>query len=101
MQETTTKTTETKVILNKNNHITIIKETFFQSMVNDIFTFTCIIFCFWFNYHFIGNNYFVNFLILLFIIFGVYFLRTKTDKDKYFYNVSKEQFEEIKQILKK
>ena len=101
MKETTIKISETKIITKRVGNITIIKETFFHSMVNDIFTFACLMFCFWFNCHFIGNNYFVNFLIFIGFCWGMFILKTKTNKDKYFYNVNEEKFEEIKQILKK
>lgn len=101
MKETITKTTETKVILNKNYYITILKDTFLLSTVKNLFTVVCLLFSFWFNYHFIGNSYFVNFLILVGFFCGMFILVDTTNKDKYFYNVSKGQFEEIKQILKK
>jgi hypothetical protein len=47
--------------------VIILKENTLESLVQDTFTFASIVFSFWFNYRFIGNNHTLD--ILLFITF--------------------------------
>lgn len=48
-----------------------LKESFFQSVMSDIFSFGLLLFGFWFNYAYCGASKFVNIVILIFFFIGV------------------------------
>ena len=86
--------------------IIINQETLLKSILSDIFTILALAFLFWFNYHFIGGSYIVNFLILLGIVAYV----SKANRlcilliggSKYYsiyHKVNPKKIEEIKKIL--
>lgn len=85
--------------------IKINQETLLKSILSDTFSILALAFLFWFNYHFIGGSYIVNFLILLGIIL---YLSKVFEYKKYmidhkhcsiYYRVSPKKIEEIKKIL--
>lgn len=51
----------------KEKQIVLVRETTVSSVIQDIVTFSCLVFSFWFNYKFIGGNDALD--ILLFITF--------------------------------
>ena len=70
-------------------------------MLKDIFSVFMLLSALWFNYNFMGNSYIMIFIIVL-IIFGysakLVFIFLKSDR--YFFNVSYDNIEKIKQQLK-
>ena len=90
------------LIEKKNVYNVIINtETFFLSMLKDIFSIFMLLSALWFNYNFMGNSYIMIFIIAL-ILFGysakLVFIFLKSDR--YFFNVSYDNIEKIKQQLK-
>lgn len=101
-EQTIINATETTLIVKKNIYtVTINTETFFVSMLKDIFTIFMLLSALWFNYNFMGNSYIMIFIIVL-ILFGYsaklvsIFLKS----DRYFFNVSYDDIEKIKKQLK-
>lgn len=95
-------TTKTTLIVKKNIYNVIINtETFFVSMLKDIFTIFMLLSALWFNYNCMGNSYIIIFIIVL-ILFGysarLVFIFLKSDR--YFFNVSYDDIEKIKKQLK-
>ena len=98
-KQTTIKST---LIVKKNVYNVIINtETFFVSMLKDIFSIFMLLSALWFNYNFMGNSYIMIFIIAL-MLFGysakLVFIFLKSDR--YFFNVSYDNIEKIKQQLK-
>jgi len=90
------------VLEKKSQPATIIinKETLFNSIFKDVFSFVILGVLFWFNYKIIGGSYFINFLITL--IFLIYMVKScKRDKDFKIYKVSNENLDKIDEILTK
>ena len=101
-EQTIINTIETTLIVKKNVYNVIINtETFFVSMLKDIFSVFMVLSALWFNYNFMGNSYIMIFIIAL-IIFGysakLVFIFLQSDR--YFFNVSYDNIEKIKQQLK-
>ena len=101
-EQTIINTREATFIVKKNVYNVIINtETFFVSMLKDIFSIFMLLSALWFNYNFMGNSYIMIFIIAL-MLFGYsaklvfIFLRS----DRYFFNVSYDNIEKIKQQLK-
>ena len=95
-------TIKSTLIEKKNVYNVIINtETFFLSMLKDIFSIFMLLSALWFNYNFMGNSYIMIFIIAL-ILFGysakLVFIFLKSDR--YFFNVSYDNIEKIKQQLK-
>jgi len=89
----TNKTTIIKIIINTEKYLT--------SLAKDFTSLAILGFFFWFNYKFIGGSYFVNFLILLYILMGIVNLKiTKSDKNSsVYFNVSQDKIDRIESIL--
>jgi hypothetical protein len=101
-EQTIINTRETTLIVKKNVYNVIINtETFFVSMLKDIFSIFMLLSALWFNYNFLGNSYIMIFIIIL-MLFGysakLVFIFLKSDR--YFFNVSYDNIEKIKQQLK-
>ena len=101
-EQTIINTREATFIVKKNVYNVIINtETFFVSMLKDIFSIFMLLSALWFNYNFMGNSYIMIFIIAL-ILFGysakLVFIFLKSDR--YFFNVSYDNIEKIKQQLK-
>ena len=101
-EQTIINTREATFIVKKNVYNVIINtETFFVSMLKDIFSIFMLLTALWFNYNFMGNSYIMIFIIVL-ILFGysakLVFIFLKSDR--YFFNVSYDNIEKIKQQLK-
>lgn len=101
-EQTIINTREATFIVKKNVYNVIINtETFFVSMLKDIFSIFMLLSALWFNYNFMGNSYIMIFIIVL-ILFGysakLVFIFLKSDR--YFFNVSYDNIEKIKQQLK-
>lgn len=101
-EQTIINTRETTLIVKNNIYNVIINtETFFVSMLKDIFSIFMLLFALWFNYNFLGNSYIMIFIIAL-ILFSysakLVFIFLKSDR--YFFNVSYDNIEKIKQQLK-
>ena len=95
-------TIKSTLIVKKNVYNVIINtETFFVSMLKDIFSIFMLLSALWFNYNFMGNSYIMIFIIAL-MLFGysakLVFIFLKSDR--YFFNVSYDNIEKIKQQLK-
>lgn len=80
------------------NTIIIKRESIFQSIVCDTYSFMILGALFYFNYKFIGGSYFVNFLIILLIILKL-FASIKSDKVKIFSSVSDNKINKILKIV--
>ena len=83
-------TIKSTLIEKKNVYNIIINtETFFVSMLKDIFSIFMLLSALWFNYNFMGNSYIMIFIIAL-MLFGysakLVFIFLKSDR--YFFNVS-------------
>lgn len=74
--------------------IIIIKDNLISSIIQDIVSFTILLFCMWFNYKFIGGSYIINAIILLWIL--GFILRFTKDDRKTFYSL-----EELDEYVKK
>ena len=101
-EQTIINTREATFIVKKNVYNVIINtETFFVSMLKDIFSIFMLLSALWFNYNFMGNSYIMIFIIAL-MLFGysakMFFILLKSDR--YFFNVSYDNIEKIKQQLK-
>ena len=101
-EQTIINTREATFIVKKNVYNVIINtETLFVSMLKDIFSIFMLLSALWFNYNFMGNSYIMIFIIVL-ILFGysakLVFIFLKSDR--YFFNVSYDNIEKIKQQLK-
>lgn len=101
-EQTIINTRETTLIVKKNVYNVIINtETFFVSMLKDIFSIFMLLSALWFNYNFMGNSYIMIFIIVLMLfvyIAKLVFIFLKSDR--YFFNVSYDNIEKIKQQLK-
>jgi len=101
-EQTIINTRETTLIVKKNVYNVIINtETFFLSMLKDIFSIFMLLSALWFNYNFMGNSYIMIFIIALILfvyIAKLVFIFLKSDR--YFFNVSYDNIEKIKQQLK-
>ena len=86
-------TNKTKIIINTEKYLT--------SLAKDFTSFAILGFLFWFNYKFIGGSYFVNFLILLYILMGIVNLKiTMSNKNSLVYfDVSQDKIDRIESIL--
>ena len=89
-------TNKTKIIINTEKYLT--------TLAKDFTSFAILGFFFWFNYKFIGGSYFVNFLILIGILFSLFNsieLRiTQNHKDlPVYFNVSQDKLDRIESIL--
>jgi hypothetical protein len=101
-EQTIINTKKTTLIVKENIYNVIINtETFFASMLKDIFSIFMLLFALWFNYNCMGNSYIIIFIIVL-ILFGysakLVFIFVKSDR--YFFNVSYDNIEKIKKQLK-
>ena len=101
-EQTIINTREATFIVKKNVYNVIINtETFFVSMLKDIFSIFMLLSALWFNYNFMDNSYIMIFIIAL-MLFGysakMVFIFLKSDR--YFFNVSYDNIEKIKQQLK-
>lgn len=52
----------------KEREIIYVRESLLQSILADVFTYAVFLGSFYFSYHFIGNYWFVNLLILLMVL---------------------------------
>jgi hypothetical protein len=86
-------TNKTKIIINTEKYLT--------SLAKDFTSFAILGFFFWFNYKFIGGSYFVNFLILLYILMGIVNLKiTMSNKNSpVYFDVSQDKIDRIEKIL--
>lgn len=101
-EQTIINATETTLIVKKNIYtVTINTETFFVSMLKDIFSIFMLLSALWFNYNCMGNSYIVIFIIAL-ILFGysAKLVSICLKSDRYFFNVSYDDIEKIKKQLK-
>ena len=101
-EQTVIKSTKTTLIVEETKYNVIINtETFFVSILKDIFSIFILLSALWFNYNFLGNSYIMIFIIVL-MLFGysakLVFIFLKSDR--YFFNVSYDNIEKIKQQLK-
>jgi len=48
--------------------ILVLKESLLQSILSDVFTFACLLFSVWFNFHYCGGSYFLNGVLLVMFI---------------------------------
>jgi len=87
------KTNKTTIFINKEKYLT--------SLAKDFTSFAILGFFFWFNYKFIGGSYFVNFLILLYILMGIVNLKiTMSNKNSpVYFDVSQDKIDRIESIL--
>lgn len=103
MKEKTVITSKkTTLIVEETKYNVIINtETLFVSVLKDIFTIFMLLSALWFNYNFMGNSYIMIFIIVL-MLFGysakLVFIFLKSDR--YFFNVSYDDIQKIKKILK-
>ena len=101
-EQTIINTREATLIVKKNAYNIIINtETFFVSMLKDIFSIFMLLSALWFNYNFLGNSYIMIFIIVLILfvyIAKLFVILLKSDR--YFFNVSYDNIEKIKQQLK-
>jgi len=88
-------TNKTKIIINTEKYLT--------SLAKDFTSFAILGFLFWFNYNFIGGSYFVNFLILMYILMGIVNLKiTISNKNSsVYFDVSQDKIDRIEIILSK
>jgi hypothetical protein len=101
-EQTLIKSTKTTLIVEETKYNVIINtEAFFVSILKDIFNIFILLSALWFNYNFMGNLYYNIFIITL-LLFGysakLVFILLKSDR--YFFNVSYDNIEKIKKILK-
>jgi hypothetical protein len=75
------------------------KKSFIRSFLNNLNTFGCLGFSFYFNYKFIGGNDFFDLIIFIFFIILVS-SRIMTEHKKHFFEVSDEKIKKIEDILK-
>lgn len=83
----------------KDKTIIYYRESFIQSILADIFTFTCMLIVAYINYKYIGNNWIVQIILLL----GVLSFIAKDKKDKFVktFTDKKELLDFIKNDLEK
>ena len=80
--------------------ITLKKESVFESVVKDAFSLSILGALFYFNHHYVGGSYFVNFLILAMII--IYLLNfTHSGRMRRFSKVSDDKMKKVIKILEK
>jgi hypothetical protein len=101
-EQTVIKSTKTTLIVEETKYNVIINtEAFFVFILKDIFSIFILLSALWFNYNFMGNLYYNIFIIAL-MLFGysakLVFIFLKSDR--YFFNVSYDNIEKIKKILK-
>ena len=101
-EQTIINTREATLIVKKNAYNIIINtETFFVSMLKDIFSIFMLLSTLWFNYNFMGNSYIMIFIIaLMFFVYIAKLFVILLKSDRYFFNVSYDNIEKIKQQLK-
>jgi hypothetical protein len=75
------------------------KESLVRSIMKDLSSLSILGGLFYFNYHYIGNSYFVNFLILCVIIIRIISLSTKGSNDFSFYEVDNSKMNKILEII--
>tara|TARA_R110000772_G_scaffold140171_3_gene249338 strand:+ start:107 stop:385 length:279 start_codon:yes stop_codon:yes gene_type:complete len=78
--------------------IIIRRESIFQSVVCDTYSFIILGALFYFNYKFINGSYFVNFLIIILIILRLC-ATTKSDTVRIFKSVSDKKINKILKIV--
>lgn len=90
------------LIVKKNVYNVIINtETFFVSMLKDIFSIFMLLSALWFNYNFLGNSCLMIFIIaLILFVYSAKLVVILLKSDRYFFNVSYDNIEKIKQQLK-
>ena len=101
-EQTLIKSTKTTLIVEETKYNVIINtETFFVSILKDIFSIFMLLFALWLNYNFMNNSYIMIYIIafIIFYIAKLVFIFLKSDR--YFFNVSYDDIEKIKKILKK
>lgn len=89
-------TNKTTIFINKEKYLTLLAKDFTSVAILG--------FLFWFNYKFIGGSYFVNFLILMGILFSLLhsFQLRKSQNHKdlpIYFNVSQDKIDRIESIL--
>ena len=89
-------TNKTTIFINKEKYLT--------SLAKDFTSVAILGFLFWFNYNFIGGSYFVNFLILMGILFSLLhsFQLRITERNKnlpIYFDVSQDKIDRIESIL--
>ena len=101
-EQTIINTIETTLIVKKNVYNVIINtETFFVSMLKDIFSIFMLLSALWFNYNFMGNSYIMIFIVaLMLFVYSAKLVVILLKSDRYFFNVSYDNIEKIKQQLK-
>ena len=100
-EPTVIKSTKTTLIVEETIYNVIINtETFFVSILKDIFSIFMLLFALWLNYNFMNNSYIMIYIIafIIFYIAKLVFIFLKSDR--YFFNVSYDDIEKIKKILK-
>ena len=101
-EQTIINTREATLIVKKNVYNVIINtETFFVSMLKDIFSIFMLLSALWFNYNFMDNSYIMIFIIaLILFVYSAKMVFILLKSDRYFFNVSYDNIEKIKQQLK-
>ena len=101
-EQTIINTREATFIVKKNVYNVIINtETFFVSMLKDIFSIFMLLSALWFNYNFMDNSYIMIFIIaLILFVYSAKMVFILLKSDRYFFNVSYDNIEKIKQQLK-
>lgn len=86
---------DVKTMSKKTKLIQILaRENIITSIIRDTYSFVILGFFFWFNYHFIGGSYVVNFLVLLCCYVYILKFGKKTS-----YKISDQKFKQIQLIL--
>ena len=101
-EQTLIKSTKTTLIVEETKYNVIINtETLFVSILKDIFSIFIFLPALWFNYNFLGNSYIMIFIIAS-ILFGysAKLVFVFLNSDRYFFNVSYDDIQKIKKILK-
>jgi len=79
--------------------IIFFKQSFIECLIRAILTCLMLGAFFYFNYHFIGGSYFVNFLILIVVMCNINAaMRNKTEFVK-IYEVSEETINKVQEII--
>ena len=101
-EQTVIKSKKTTLIVEETKYNVIINaETFFLSILKDIFSIFIFLPALWFNYNCMGNSYIMIFIIVLMLFgYGAKLVFIFLNSDRYFFNVSYDDIQKIKKILK-
>lgn len=68
----------------------LFRESFIQSILTEMSSYCFLLFTFWFNYRYIGNNGFIDFILLI-LFFILVFAQASSKQNKFY---SKEDFKD-------